>query len=432
MVYTVSKRLESHNKQGIMSFLGKCMLVFMIVYKNTPIVNYTFITSERVAIIILMIVIFFENSFVLKFNKSYKANITWRKMLIFQSILLIYSLVLLALFGAGDGLTISEDIINFIIFATMAYYALTQIITSTDELMKILLVISLFQSVIIILGLISSSFANIIDSSIFNQNGVYWSYSYYRIKGYPGGIACIAAKGVFQLSLGCIASYYFVQKKRKTFLYICCFAVISLAMIAIARTGLLVTLIILVFILGDWNNINHKFTSIYVLIIFLIVGLFVATMIVDKATLHDSLSKNFSRLIDLKERGIYDSFLKYYFHGSDTVIPSISVNTIIGTGITSGITGSGIIVNADGAFIRMYVAIGLPLAIIFYIILIKYMNRIRNSLINKSMRNVALIFIILMLVGEFKEFYFYSRYMIVLYFVFAYLTEREQRMVSSE
>lgn len=75
------------------------------------------------------------------------------------------------------------------------------------------------------------------------------------------------------------------------------------------------------------------------------------------------------RVDALFDKGIWDSFLKFYFYGSDTVIPPLTWETFWGLGILSGTSGSGITINADGAFIKMYAAVGPLLTIAFYICL---------------------------------------------------------------
>ena len=134
----------------------------------------------------------------------------------------------------------------------------------------------------------------------------------------------------------------------------------------------------------------------------------------------------FPRVADLFERGVYGSFLKFYFDGGDTVIPPVSWETIIGIGLVSGTSGHGITVNADGGFFRMYAAIGLPLSIVFYIILFAIVLRALSRVRNATVKTVAWFFFAMMLIGEFKEFYLYTRYLLTLYFVFLRVAELQQ------
>ena len=417
--------LHRNSNTRLTAFLWKTLLVFMFVYKNTPIDGMTFITSERVAVLLLFFTAVLKKNGKVGDWRGLYCNRLWKCEVTFQVFLLVYTLVLMMTFGVGDGSTLTEEIINFLIVTPIAVYSLRIVIESVDELMKILLIITLFQSIVVLAGFFSPSIGSFIDHLPMNQTHIYWTYDYYRSMGYPGGIACVAAKGSLQMALGCIASYYFISKESGSVKYWLYYFVIAIAMTAVARTGLIISLIVFFFVIKD-NLRNRKFG--YKVALFTgvaLIGLLLTFFVVDSSLLVGNLGKSFYRVYDLFERGFYNSFLKYYFHGSKTVIPPVSWKTIIGTNVLSGTSGNGVTVIVDGGYLRMYVALGIPLAIFFYVFQCVLMFKCRTSIKKKISRAICLLFTILLFLGEFKEFYFYLRYLIVLFFVYCHYAELE-------
>lgn len=408
----------------LIPFFSKTLLVFMLIYKNSPIANATYITSERVSVILLMLWAVIKNNMKLEKKTDIGSVRILRKEIRFQFILLFYTVIIFCFVGRSDGETLLEQILNFLFIVPIAVYALEVIIDSVDELMEIILVITLFQSIVILLGMLVPTIGFVIDELPTNRTYVYWTYSYYRSMGYPGGIACVAAYGSIKMALGCVAVYYFLMTKKNALKYWFYFVLIAIAMTAVARTGFVLSIIVFFFILKD--KLKHK-NFIYGLIVFFcfaLVGVLSIFFIMDINTVERQLTKDFSRLFDFFENGFYNSFFKYYLYGGGTVIPSLSIKTIIGTGVISGMSGNGVYVNVDGGFLRMYVALGLPLAIVFYLFQLKIMLKCMKLLPSKTLRNVSIILILMMFLGEFKEFYFYTRYLIVIFFVFTYLGEK--------
>ena len=417
----LSSRAQSKTTFGM--FVFKTILVFMILFKNTPIYNYTFITSERIADVILLIYILLSYVKGSCFGRRRFQVKIFNKYLIFQLLLLIYSTILIAKFGSGDGLAINEDILNFVVFVPISVFGLSMLIRDTDELMKIILFICVLQSFVVLLGIISPQMANIIDNLPFNNNGgVYWTYSKYRELGYNGGIACIAAKGAIKLSFGMLACYYFICQKRNLFKYLIAFLFITVAATAVGRTGLVIALFVLVAILA--KLLKNKNGQLHFLIIVLLITLSVSAIYILIQT--NSLPSFSSRLNNLLLNGIYDSFLKHYFYSDTTVIPKISYETIIGTGITSGMSGNGVYINADGGFFRMYVALGLPMAIVFYFITFNLFGKMIKISKNTPLFWTFVLFFVIYLVSEFKEYDFYSRYLFVIFTTFCFLLNKNK------
>lgn len=421
--------IQNKFKNSIKFFL-KGLLVFMIVYKNSPFIHYTFITSERIAILMAIGAIFIRNKGKAIIRLGKKSRCSWTNYILFQVILFFYSGVLVLLWGSGTGNILVEDIANFIILGIPVLFLLLEMIDNAEELMMILLAISLFQCFIILLGISNNTIANIIDNSVFNQSVIHMGgYASMREMGYPGGIACIASKGVLQLSLGSLACVFFILRDKRTLFNWIFFGIISVTMIAVARTGIIITFTLFVLIFINMIFSKRKAQLIGIISSFSILFCLGIIMIniCDMSQMTEKITHVFRRVVDLIERGFYNSFFKWYLFGETTKIPELNWMSMIGIGITSGISGNGIAVNVDGGFLRMYAALGLPAAVVYYWISLKMLIKNINIITQKQNKIVAIGFFLVLLIGEFKEFYFYTRYMIILFFIFTILCERDEK-----
>ena len=386
-------------------FLLKCVLFFFLVYPISPIPAFQALTTERLAVAILCLLVLIRRKF--SFGKDPLLKKTQLAFACFQVFLLFYSVLLLLIGGSFEGTTLTASILNFILFAIPI-----NLIDSVDELMRILFVITFIQCLIIVLGMVNGGFANFLDT-VVNYNS-YFDFAFMRKGGYPGGWGCITSTGAMQLSLGLIACAYFILHRRLPIFYWCSFFFFGIVGTAVARTALLLFAVTFLFLVFDFCR-TKKLRHILLFFATVAVVLAAIVVVIQLSGIGDVF---FRRLQYLFELGLYEGFFKSYFADPTTVIPPLSVHTLFGTGIVSGVSGFGVAVNADGGFVRMYTAIGLPLAIVFYGFIYGMMIRFNLKISNKRTRIVAWLFLAFMLLGELKEFYFYSRYMFVFYNVF--------------
>lgn len=84
-------------------------------------------------------------------------------------------------------------------------------------------------------------------------------------------------------------------------------------------------------------------------------------------------------------------------------IPPLSSETLFGTGLIYGVTDSGIVLNHDGGYVRIYSAIGLIGCIVYYSIIYGYYFIHLNHIKEKIDRWIYLCFIISVMIFELKE-----------------------------
>lgn len=84
-------------------------------------------------------------------------------------------------------------------------------------------------------------------------------------------------------------------------------------------------------------------------------------------------------------------------------IPPLTIETFFGTGMIYGITPSGLILNHDAGYVRMYTAIGLVGCVAYYGIIYGYYLSIVNKVKNKTDKRIYLFFLFAIIIGEMKE-----------------------------
>lgn len=409
------------------NILLKSILLFLYVYTFSLSDNFSFLITERISIILVFSFLLLANQrMVFRFGFVDKQ---FRKIWAFQCFMLIYVLILLLIRGSGTSITYVEALVNYIVFALLAYFTFSRFFVSVDELMQCFLIISLFQSIVILLTIISPSFAILIDESIVNRYS-YFDYQLLRAGGYQGGLACITSTGTFQLSLGLIACIYRICKGNRVGWYSFLYIFIVFISTTVARTSLVLGVVGFVFIFIWQIKNKEKNTSKPILIMIAI--LLLAYLLANITGILDQLPDLFSRLLSLKTRGLEDGFFNMYFRitDGDNGIPALSWDTLFGLGIVQGYSGNGIYVMSDGGYIRTYAAIGLILAVINYVMILAVSLKCRKYLSNID-KFICVVFVAFLLIGEFKEpFIIYKRFMIVLYYVYMYLAFRRKELIA--
>ena len=394
------------------------ILLFLYIY-STPVRGLpSFLTTVRIATFGLLLLFLFVKKTnghkrPVKFTYSYHTLI---RTFIFICILLVYSVILVISIGTGSGESIVPVYINMFVSSFLPTIILIRLFNSVDVFLKSVLWVTIIQTICIWLCLLVPSIKELLDS-LFLYNTDHEEFR----EAYAGGLACITAPGAIKYSLGIVSCVYFIIKTEKI-KYFVLFILLTVTATMVARTGLLIALVCLVFMLVHlFRKVSMRTVLSYSLGCVLIVYLLVLVA----GNNIDFVEERFQRLLFLFEVGLNDAFLTAYFDGSTTVIPKISSETLFGLGIYSGLSGNGIYVNADGGYIKNYAAIGLILSALFYIFF--YVNAIRIAYRMKSRENrlFVMMFIAVIALAEFKEWVIFDMYMICIFFTVVILLEQE-------
>ena len=351
----------------------------------------------------------------------------WRSIVLFHIPVFFYMVLLIWMNGLKEGLDMATILINDAFTIFIQVYALFNIFDDVSDFLKVVLYAVLVQTVIIWFSVIDPTYALTIDT-LFNQSEKIIENREY----YAAGLGCMAAPGLLVYYLGMIACIYFAIKRKSSWLVLL-YTIMVVTAVMIARTGLLLGIIGYVFLL---INLKNKLSSVLGSVLLVFIATSVIFLLIGKGEILTFFESRFIRLIGLfneseQIQSVSElSFFQGYFHASDTYIPPLSFDTLIGTGITSGSTKTGIHVNVDGGYIRLYVAYGLILAVFFYIFLAKKLIKTCKGSSDKIIKAILLLTIVLVFIGEFKEWYIYSSCVLVFYFVIALLTPQKMKYES--
>ena len=345
---------------------------------------------------------------------------------IWNVFLTIYVIMILELFGHGKGTSheSTNDYINMFIVLPLFYYSGKRIFRDLDDLMWVLRTVGLMQSLIILLGTlipeINSTLIILNSDSAFSEAG---RMDNMIASGYHLGFKCFTSLGSMQLALSQIAACYFLFR-NSNIVNLVFFLLISVSSVLLSRTGFLVALICLLFFL--FNKANKNRWNLFFSIIFL-TGAFLVVISFSNFDYGEFFRVNFNRLFILFENGLYESYFEIYIGANDeNQIPPLSIYTIIGTGITSGVSGANIIVNCDGAFLRNYAAMGFVISIVNYYLLFSFFYKIYKYSKIKTNKLLILVVALIWFVGEFKEYFTYQvYYMCFIMLIFSFIERTE-------
>ena len=425
--------MKQENKNNIISTI----LLFFYIYEfNFQVFGFpTFITSRRVSVLLFVVLLACRS--IVKHNGKLRIVPTGgcvasciRTHAILQFVMLVYSCMLIFIIGTGEGESIVIDIVQYLLFSIFPIVLFYSYYDNLDCFMNAILFVTIIQTIIIIICLWSSDFAYALDHTF--ATGETLEYITSHRDEYAGGLACITAPGAFKYSLGLIACVYFSLKKKKTRYLIAYFA-FSVVITMIARTGFFIALIGLLVILVGTGRSRKGGSSFKVLLsaaLILLVAVFALYML-DLQAFFDS---RYQRLFALFENGLRAEFLDYYFSGENigNVYVAINSETFWGIGITSGTSGNGVTVNVDGGFLRLIAALGVPMAVIFYVSFAFVLYRLQRNIGSKLHKSTMLFFIIVLLMAEFKEYTIYAQYMPCILFTSYALGEKHAIRMKGE
>lgn len=345
--------------------------------------------------------------------------------------LLVYVFFLLQLIGYGDGNTPIKDYILMLIILPIFYISGSFIFRDTEDLMKILYIGVIIQSLIIIAALflpgLTIGLALLFPEGAFNSDQM-GGFEQTISEGYKVGLGVYSSAGSLKMAIGQIGACYFLAKNQgtKLFCHLGIYLIIAVATSVVARTGLIVSAIGLfaVYMAKKKRGRNRAFGFVSLVTISIIIGYFVVVTFFASNFLEDT----FHRLIDTADKGIHETYFRGYTgEGGSNSIPPLSIETIIGLGVTYGVSGSGITTITDGGFMRNYSAMGLIVAALNYLLIILFFIKQYRSRKNVDYKSIIIFMFLVLLIGEFKEYFIYYISPMCFFFLTFCLMERDEK-----
>lgn len=297
----------------------------------------------------------------------------------------------------GNGITIVSSVFNFFIFVVIYPYFSTSLFESPEDFSKSMLYASFIQSVIVIISFLVPGARTFIESIQYNPEN--FSRYYWRIIGL--GIA--GAGGSVYLFTGLMSAGYLYLKKQLRLKDSLAAMIIIVSIVLVGRTGLYCVIALFVFFavrnMLFVNKIKIKDLKIVVgiIVVIIILGFIVGQLnIINKAL----FSYTINRAFELFSSSGMD-IVNYL-----TSIPPLTMETIVGTGITRGTTSSGLYFWNDNGYVQRYGAMGLIACIISYLSYI-YLVIMTSKKLPKSEKSYIIFCLLLLYIIEYKEPFIY-------------------------
>lgn len=405
------------------------VLIYFLFLYSFQVPGFSFGTVTPVLFLLVIYIVFAYVGGAITRRKSRTSKMI-RSYLWWNVFLLVYVFGLLQLFGRGDGNSPVKDYIQMLIILPLFYVSGNIIFRDIKDLMKVLYIGVIIQTIVILAALFIPSLTTalflLIPEGSFNTD-YFGGIDMITQYGYHIGLGVFTSGGCLKMAIGQIGAFYYLVKSRGVRLcyHLFVFLLITIATSVVARTGLLISIIglLVVFLVKKKQDVHRAFSYVFLVLLLVFITYLIITTFFSASFLGDI----FQRFVDTADRGIHDTYFKGYTgEVGDNAIPPLCMETLIGLGITYGVSGAGITTITDGGFLRNYSAMGLIVALINYSIIISFFIRQYKS--NKSYVNKgAILFLFLiMLIGEFKEYYIYSFSSMCFAFLIFSLIEKEE------
>lgn len=346
--------------------------------------------------------------------------------------ILVYVSCILQIYGSGDGITPLNGYKQMLIILPLFFIFGRLVFQNLEELMKTLYVGVIIQSLIILLALFIPALQlflfMLIPEGSYNTD-FFGGVDVMNQSGYHIGLGVFTSAGSLKMAIGQIGACYFLIKSRgpKLFYHLVLYLLIAISTSMVARTGLIVSLVglLCVFWVKRRQSGVRALKFVFLILTVPLISYFVITEFLPSSFLGDT----FQRIINTAEDGIYDSWIiGYTGESGHNSIPPISPETIIGLGITYGVSGTGITTITDGGFLRNYSAMGLIVAIINYLIIGCFFIKQFKAVKTYEHKGVILFMLFVLLIGEFKEYFIYFVSPMCFFFLIFSMMESEETL----
>lgn len=319
-----------------------------------------------------------------------KRTFTWGY---FNLCLLLYSFVI----ALGNGALTSEysaftAFFNYFIMVFFFSFVLEEYFTDEVQFCNAMIVATLIQSSIVILSLLPSV-------RILLENIQYGDIARYSDRVI--GIGITGATGSIYLFTGLFANAYILLFNKIQWKYILSFITILIAIAFVARTGFYVSIVILLFIVffgsGGINIKIKRNIMFFSLFILLSLGTYI---FIKKVEVNLNLIEYTIGRLDEIFKPSNSKTLKTI---SNMNIPSLTFETLIGTGVEKGYTSNGELIWHDSGYVQRYMSVGFVMALLSYLSLTIYINSLIKKVKQSKKRMFFRLLLVLMLFIEIKE-----------------------------
>lgn len=362
----------------------KMLLIFIIIY-DINFIQLGSITSARVGLVMILFLALY-----------YKTKLDKRTFYFLVLLFLLIFASFVQYLFSNDFIQTSR-LIFFTLYSVVCSLVLCKLIRNLEELFWLFLVAIALQSFVLLFSFFNPSFKTFLATLVVYGGQLNADVNIYRAFGLSSStgatISLIQAIGVL---CGFILINKFQNSFYKNLLISLLIFVCLLSTIVTGRTGLIISLACIVL-----TAVSLTFIKKTILLVCLILLLSIDFSFILEDFLIEVPKFNIEYFSEWVSQGFdYEDNVTVSILESMPV-PDLTFQTIIGTGKVFNEFEGKNASNNDSGYIQTYYALGLILALVFYISLVIYM--ISGLLFNWKNERWIVYLIILMLILDFKE-----------------------------
>lgn len=393
-------------------FIIKTILLFCFIYEfRLTIAPSPLFSSRKIVFVLLLAYLLL---------KKYRMPVVFKEkefksLFKICGVCLTYSIIVYMLVG-GSGTSIISWFVFTLMYSLIGVLLFTHLFDNNlDTILKSLALVTLFQAFWCISTFYVTGF-RVLNDALFvieeNENIDFLTTGRVRSIGAAGASLSVL------LSLSSYSFLYFISKGEKVLINSVLFIICAYATMLAGTTGLLIILVSVTCVVS-LSLVNKRKGLIFAL--FVVFALFFFLSNTDKFMDSDKYYRVTYKIIDLflnrEESGTLQNL-------SNQIVPPVSFETVIGTGLSRGVSVTGIVCDHDGGYFRTYFGLGLIMTIIFYGVLFYTMYKMTNKIKNTPRQLFILSYWAVCIVIEYKEPFLF-KYIPLFIFIIMCLKERE-------
>ena len=415
--------IKDNVSSSLRKILWQTLLVFFFIYEVQPIGVPDILTSRKLVFFLCVGVFLAKRNF--KFRLPSKTTLSGRTVisLFLLSIVMLGWVFLLSIVNSIGSSVNGESILSrtllFVFFVPLICYFMYDCFDNSEQFLKAVFYATLLQATIAIFQYFSDG----VKHFLYNRFVLDTNFSYlspFRAAGLGAGEALLS----INLFIGMVAGAYFMIKKKRLMLYTLGYVYILFATMLAGSTGLALGTALLVLVVLYLVFVKYSVKGVRVVVIGLLgcVALFVI------------YPEFFS---SIENFGIYRKIKELLEGGADNSsfvtsllaqeVAPISVETIIGTSIYRGYSGSGVLCRSDTGYIQAYFGYGLIMAVVFYVCLYRVMLKNIIVIKNRDIKFIIMFFFAAIVVVEAKEPFIHHFGLPFAFFMTVFLQQKQEQ-----
>lgn len=409
-----------HIRKFNVKHIWNVILIFMYFFDVSVLFLPTIFSTRKIALVILIVGTLKKNIRILE------DDFTAIKLFgIANGVMFAY---LLLISYVQDGIRHENSIIPrylfFILYVIVGLVFFINKYNDEYELMEDIIPAMWIQSVVIFFEFFSIDFKMFLTDT-FTPTG---NVDYMRTDR-ATGLGAEAGYLTLLLFIGVFCCCYIMMTRGVKAKYVISNIAFIAAMFPVGRTGLYAAIVLLFVTIGLFCIQKGYLKHVLKLLGGSAVLLIVALILMKNYMTERQFNRLFKRFLTAITNFAKDSSVQSL---QADIVPELSLDTLVGTGIYRGDLGN-VTVQADGGYVQMYVALGLCVACIFYVILFAtyhhMLRKIRVPAISLNKLYIYMLMVVLF-VAEIKE-PFVFKYIFPM-FIFAIICLFHKRKVNEE